>query len=286
MSLRQEQLPAPTGVAANADVLFHIPGGRAVHTVWIQLAEATNAITLASGLLMGDVQCIINQKTVRQVTGVQLNHINACNEASCAVKTTGILGNAGYQTLLPIHFAEPWRKLPLEVHGSAWHLNGVASDGMDIKVRLGNLTTPVIGGWYEWEPSTQNMGLIVKYLRKTYGAVGATLEDTKVDVGDLYQAMHFFPTTDGKFVQSLDVKAGNDYNRKEITYLQNQAVLLDRGLNPDVGLLPTYDCIFDYDDPVDQWLRTNTLPSLSFKATLNAAAAGNLDVVSVRVGVP
>lgn len=285
MALRQEQLPTATGVAANQDAFFHIPAGRRVHIVWLTITEATNNVTLLSGNLLGDVQVIVNSKTVRQVTGVQLNHINASIDADCAVKTAGVQGNAGYQTMIPILFAEPGRKDPRQIRGSAWDLNGLGSGGMDIKVRIGNLTTPTIAGWYEWEPSDAPLGFISKYVRKTYGSVGSIVEDTKLDTGnELYQAMHFFPTTDNKYVYQLDFKAGNDYYRKEITYLQNQSSLINRGLNPDVGASPVYDLPFDYDDPVDQWLNSAQFPSLAFRATLSASSTGNMDVVSVRVG--
>lgn len=286
MSIQIEPLPAPTGVAANQDVLFHIPGGRLVHAAWIQVSESTNNVTLASGNLLGDIQCIVNQKTFRQVTGVQANHIQSCNDKDVAVKTTGVQGNAGYATLLPIYFADPSRKAPEQIRASALPLNGQGAGGLDIKVRLGNLTNPVITGWYEYEPNTSiNLGAVVKWIRKTYGSIGSINEDTKLDLGDLYQAIHFFPTTDNKFVYQLDLQAGNNYMRKELTYLQNQATLLGRGLNPDVGNFPVFDCIFDYDDPVDQWLITSGLNSMRFKALFNAASAGgNQDVISVRVG--
>jgi hypothetical protein len=282
MSLRIDPLPAATGVAASQDSLFQIPAGRDVHVVWLQISEATNNVSLVSGNLVGDIQCILNDKPFRQVTGVQLNHINACNDAQCAVKTTQALGQPGYQTLLPIFFAEPWRKVPASTHGSALHTYGTS--GLQIKVRLGNLTNPVITGWYEWEPATTPLTLLTKWVRKTYQAVGAINEDNNVPRGDLFQAMHFFPTTDGKFVYQLDLKTDGYYRRKELTYLQNQATLIARGLNPDVGNLPVYDVIFDYDDPMDQWLVTSAISSFEFKASLNAAAVGNQDVVSVRVG--
>ena len=253
--------------------------------VWLNISEATNNVTLLSGQLLGDIQVIVNSKTVRQLTGFQLNHVNASIDSDLAAKTTGVQGNPGYATLLPILFAEPGRKDPKQIRGAAWDLNGLAQGGMDIKVRIGNLTTPVISGWYEWEPSSAPIGFISKYVRKTYSAVGNIVEDTRLDTSnELYQAMHFFNTSDGKYIYQLDFKAGNDYYRKEITSLQNQASLLARGLNPDVGQNPIYDLPFDYDDPVDEWLNSAAFPSLAFRATLSAASTGTVDVVTVRVG--
>lgn len=286
MSIQIEPLPTPTGVASGQDALFHIPGGRLIHAAWFQISEATNNVTLASGNLLGDIQCVIDQTTFRQATGVQANHIQSCNDKDLAAKTTGIQGNPGYGTLFPIYFADPSRKDPAQIRASALPLNGRGAGGLDIKIRMGALTTPVITGWYEYEPITTpiNLGVVQKWVRKTYQSIGSVNQDTTIPVGDLYQAMHFFPTTDNKFVYQLDLKAGSRYMRRELTYLQNQATLLGRGLNPDVNQNPVFDVIFDYDDPVDQWLRSGDYGSMEFKALLNAASAGgNQDVVSVRV---
>jgi hypothetical protein len=78
-------------------------------------------------------------------------------------------------------------------------------------------------------------------------------------------------------------KNGRRY-RDNISYKRNQVTLLNRGLNPDINASPVYDMVMDYDDPIDTWLPLQDATELSFKATLNAATAENMDVVYVVAG--
>jgi hypothetical protein len=291
MSLMIQQLPAFQSVAVGQDALCVIPPGRKVHIVWLDITDQTGT-TLQSGNLIGDIQVIVGSKTQRQVTGVQLNHINSVNDSDLAMKTLGVAGQPGYHTLIPICFADPSRKNSQQTRDAAWAINGSINgkliDSLQIKVRLGaGLNTPVLSGWYEFEPSSEPLGAIVKYIRKTYPAIGSVIEDTKVEPRDLCQAVHFFNTSDGKFVSKLDrfVADGQRY-REDWTLAQMQASLIARNLNPDVNVAPVFDCIWDFDDPVDQWLPFEGRRDLSFKLSLSAAAAGTMDVVFVRVGLP
>ncbi|HVV00138.1 MAG TPA: major capsid protein P2 [Verrucomicrobiae bacterium] len=283
MSLRQIPLPAFQAVEPGQDALVHIPPGIALHAMHLEISD-DSGLTLEQGAL-GDITVLLNNIPQRQVTGDQMNQIQSANDKDAALKTIGNPGAAGYKTILPIWLAEPWRKDPAAIRSSAWNLNGV--DGLDLKVRIGDdMVNPVLTGWYEFEPSSAQIGVIVKYLRKTYGAIGDAVEDTLLPRVDLYQAMHFFPTSDGKYVENLRLVVDGERYRDEISNTRNQIALLGRGLNPDLSAAPRYDCIFDYDDPINSWLVAQGRRDFSFHADLNGAAAGTMDVVTVRAGLP
>lgn len=286
MALRVEPLPSFTGVAAGQDALCHLPSGIKIHEIGVIATEATNSLTVQGGNLLGDITVIVANKVQRQLSAVQLNHIQSMNDANEAAKTAGVNGQAGYQNLLPIYFADPSRKNGTETRGAAWDLNGPGVTGLDLKVRVqAGVNTPVLSGYYAFEDSTAPLGLIVKMTRGVYGAVGTIVEDNKLPLTELWQAMHLFPSADNKYVTQLDFQVDSIYYRKETTQFVNACKLIGRGLNPDVTVqYPVYDCVFDYDDPVDEWLQMEGRAKARFKATLSAAAANNMEVIFVTVG--
>jgi hypothetical protein len=167
MAIRQAPLPTISQVTAGDDALLHLPSGIRLHAVWLQISEATNGangLTFNSGNLIEEVQVIVGDKTQRQALATQINHIQSVNDDDMAVQVVGQPGQAGYKTVFPIWLAEPSRKNPNQVDASAWDLNGPGINGIDIKLRIADgVQNPVITGWYEYEPSSANLGYIAKY---------------------------------------------------------------------------------------------------------------------------
>jgi hypothetical protein len=205
MSLQIADMPTFNTVAKNQDAIVIIPGGRILHAAYFEISDDTG-VTLNSGNLGGDVQTLLGTKVQRQLSLVQLNHIQSLFDADNAARSYGVANNAGYQTHLPMYFADPSRKNPYQGRASAWPLNG-AFNGMQIKLHLGNLTNPVLTGYYEYEESNtpfivdqgnpKNSTLIVKYYRESIPCVGTIVEKVRLDLAGKENSyllgIHFFP---------------------------------------------------------------------------------------------
>ena len=95
------------------------------------------------------------------------------------------------------------------------------------------MTSPVISGWYEWSPPDGGLGAITKWIRQTFGASGTEQDFNTLTRGDYYHAIHLFPPT-GANVDKVRLTADGVIFQDVINALENQAMLINRGLNPDL----------------------------------------------------
>lgn len=160
---------------------------------------------------------------------------------------------------------------------------------MEVNVKAG-LASPIVQGWYEFDYDNRDIGLISKAIRQDYSAVGTSRDITSIDKRDFVEAVHLFPTSDGKYVSEVKLTANGEEIRDRITYLQNRATLLGRQMIPDTVAAPRYDLVFDYDDPVNGALPTQVngkpINELTLKLTWNAAASGTQTAIIKRTGPP
>jgi hypothetical protein len=257
-----------------------------VHVAWLEIGDA-NGTTLASGNLIDEIRVMINNKPQRVMTGVELNALNGINGAAFTAKTSGVAGQAGYRTYLPIFFAEPWRKNPVEAANMAWNANGIKSFNIEVDLNAG-LITPVLGGIYEWEPATGVIGLITKWLRQDLQALGTMNDFNRIESKDWIHSIHLFPTVEAipKYVNKVKFSADGEIIQDLLTTVENQVILLGRELQPDTSATPRFDLIFDYDDPINGALNTAGLNALTLHCEYNAGAAGSMRALVQRTGAP
>lgn len=292
--LRIKQLPSFDAVAAGKKAVNTLPLGLRYHAIWLRLGNAA-AVNNSLADVVDDITVKINGKPQRQCTGLQLNQLNGINGAAFLEKTTGTVNTANYVHYLPIYFAQPWRKDQVESRAMALRANGIESLQVEVNLRAANLAAVAnaalfLDGWYEFDFDDRPIGLLSKWLRQDFSAVGTSRDITTIDKRDFIESVHFFPTSDGKFVTEMKVTANGEELRDRITYLQNQATLLGRELVPDTVAAPRYDCIFDYDDPINGALPTQQsgkpINELTFKLTWDGAANGTQTAIVQRTGSP
>jgi hypothetical protein len=299
MTLLRKQAPTFSGIAAGQTAVCDLDLGSRYHVFWLVLGNnAIAANELAN--LAGEIRVKINGKVQRTHTAVELNAINTINgepyvtagSPAYAEKTSGTSGQADYRHYLPIFFAEPWRKGNLEAQAKAWNAVGINSLQIEVDVVAG-LAAPIVSGFYEYDAPTNNqIGLIQKWIRQTFPAVGTQQDFNTIDRRDFIEAIHLFPTVEGtpKFVNVVKFTLNGTAILDQITTLQNQAMLLGRELSPDVAAVPRFDLVFDHDDPINSALPTNPGGTRALEMTLhveyNAAANGNLVAMIIRTGPP
>ena len=70
-----------------------------------------------------------------------------------------------------------------------------------------------------------------------------------------------------------------------INALENQAMLINRGLNPDLTE-GRFDLVLDADDPINSALPTTGVNELSLHVEYSATASGNLVALIEKSGPP
>lgn len=308
--LRRTLLPTFKGVTPDETAVCDMVLGRRYHVVGLRFSDdgtASNNLNpgnpaqLATILanFMSDIRVLLDEKPQRTHSGVQLNALNALNDqfGTYAVKTAGQPGTAGFRLYLPIYFAEVWRDNPAEVPTLAWNLNdaskgnpnGVNSAQIEVDVGTGTNATSIVG-LHEWEPADPGagVGLIGKWFRQNITMAGQD-QDVPLIRKEFIQSLHFFPSVEAapKYVNKVKLTAnGVIINDDTLDTLDNQVTLLGRKLQPDTSATPRFDMIFDYDDPRNNALVAAPLQELTAKITMNAAANGNVPVITQRVGPP
>src|ERR1044071_389708 len=286
--LRIKQLPSFDAVAAGKKAVVDLPLGLRYHCVWLELgnnAVAANAIDD----LVDDIVVKINGKPQRTHTGGQLNALNGINGTSFLLSATGTDGQADRRLFLPIWLAEPWRKDQGEVASLALRANGIETFQIEVNVKAG-LAAPIVQGWYEFDYDNRPLGLLSKYIRQDYSAVGTTRDINTLDKRDFIESVHLFPTSDGKYITEVKLTANAEEIRDPITFLHNRATLLGRELVPDTDPVPRYDLVFDYDDPINGALPTQqngkAITELTLKLSWDSAANGTQTAIIKRTGPP
>ena len=296
MSLRKKRLPTVDALpraAAAGTATCNLNLGKGYHKIVLEISDdgtssAGNAGDIDATLdaLVGDIRVKLNGKVQRVHTGSQLNAINGVNGAAFRARDSGTAGTSGYKIYLPIFFAEPWRKNNFEARSAAWNAVGIDSFQVEVDF-LSGTTTPNVTGYYEWDlPSDNKIGLIVKQIRQSLGAVGSTQDFTNLDRSGILQALHLFPVTNAIYVNKVKLTANSVEIHDLLDTLENQGALLDRELNPDVSAVPRYDLVLDYDDPVLSGLQLAGLSELTLHVEYSAAANGTLTTIPIKVGPP
>ena len=282
MTLRKKLLPTFNNPVAGQTATINLTLGQKIHTLWLAIGDG---VGLTFDTVVNEIRLLVNGKVQRRMLASELNAINSLNGTIYAAQTSGTLANPAYRTYLPIFLAEPWRKTNQEAAALAWNLAGptVASASLEVDIASG-MTSPVISGWYEWSPPDGGLGAITKWIRQTFGASGTEQDFNSLTRGDYYHAIHLFKPT-GANVDKVRLTADGVIFQDVINALENQAMLINRGLNPDLTE-GRFDLVLDADDPINSALPTTGVNELSLHVEYSATASGNLVALIEKSGPP
>lgn len=287
-------VPLPTfqGVSSNANqevqATTKIPPGLLLRKIILAVSVAAGNKTLDQ--ILNDIRLTVDGKDQRIATATEIDSINSRNGEKYALSTSGSIGAGNLVSYLTLFLLEPWRSDPLSNNGRlyAWNLNGV--DGVSIKANIKTgLTTPLLAGFYEYEPviGNQGFGPLVKWLRKDFGPTA-----TPVDVPDIFNlqqpnrlhSLHLFPTTGGQYVNKVSLKFDSTLYLDQVDYLTQQANLNAYGLTPDAGATPRFDVELDQSDSLSDTLLLQGKISQNAKLDFSAGPSGNMHIISQLFG--
>jgi hypothetical protein len=299
------------GVAYGAVATCDLSIGPRYHALWLEIIATPAAATT---LLLTDVIDLINVKINGKVqrahTGTELNAINTSYDANLAMNgyetTAGVpqfnanayVANiAAHQTtfMLPIFFAEPWRKSYAATESGAWYTSwadGSVLRSFQLEVSIPAATANILANsaitinvYAETDNAVgpldankQPVALITKWnrLQIPYGGAG-DLYITNLPKKDIYTQLSIFSQT-GDDVTAVKVKVDSRIVR-DVTKLRNDQTLIGRGFNEAACLENRFDVVFDYSDlPTDGLVMqagNAVVKDFTVIATLGAANAAN-----------
>jgi hypothetical protein len=180
-------------------------------------------------------------------------------------------------------FSEPWRKRSPDDDVTALQTGFFGkSDQLILELDIIAGVTPALEAWALVDDF--NGGAphkIVKWDTFNVGAVGAVVNFSKLDKKDDYLQLSVFDTSDAKTIDTLRLEQGSIPVIDNMTKQQNETVLLGAAdVDEAAGV---FDLVFDKDDDLRGGIPAQ---GLTLIATLSAAAAGTMDIVAQRLGLP
>lgn len=266
-SRRKVALPSPSSVGAGQTASYDLATNRRYFGIFLKYK--TNAIQATIEADITEIRILINGKPQRRFSAADLNKINAMN---------GFAFQAG---LIPIFFAEPWRRTLQGEEGLAWGMADVSSFKIEIDIS-GGAAAPTLSGFAEVDNVQVPLGLINKWRKQTFNAAGAQVVTiTTLPKNDAYMRIHAFSALVTAALVTLD-----QLERYNLALADNASMLLRQKLTQQAN---TYSIVFDDDQQVTSALPmkdlTNGQPLVSeFRVDLTFSGAGSAVVLTETLG--
>lgn len=279
-----KQLPTFDAVQAGSKAVTTIDPGVRIAAVHLEFGNAAAVANDIDDVLDRIIVKYGNkaQRTYRVAS--RLNDLNGLNGQEYLSKADGTAGQADRVHYLSIWFANPWRLTPAERIAPCWNLFQELQVECTFKA---GLAAPFIRGTYEYDSipaGVQSIGDIQKVYDDDFGATGTSRDIQTLAKRDRYEAISFYPTSDGKYASVIKFTRNGQDLAEDLTYKQNQVNLLNWGLNPDLGATPRFDLVFDRSDNILDGMLAEGVREITAKVTWNSAASGTMPVLSQRTG--
>jgi hypothetical protein len=298
MLLNFDPLPTFQGIVAGQTAICEMRLGRRVHAIQIEVGDADGTVAYTRDgngnivdALISQIRLKLNGKPQRTMSFGELSEINGLYGTEFAAVAKGTPGDPAYRTFVTIYLSEWWRKAWQDAILGAWNLAGVDSCQLEVDIVAG-VNSPIVKGIMFYDGLVGTIGGITKWVRRSFEAVG-TIQDYNIDrdpVTDFIQAMHLFPSTDGKFIDRFKFTAAGVDVRNMIYAAENQVALIGQEMFPDLSDIPRLDIVFDASDRLNDALplqvRGVKIPDLTLHVEWSASANGNLPTISERNGLP
>lgn len=286
------------GQAFNTRATVELPVGPRYHRLVfeIEVSAAATGQHVALADVLGLINVKANGTSQRQILATELDHINTLNGANYAHNVDNGAGGATatggkHRFMLPMFFAEPWRKgwaaqesralktswvdgshlnsLQLEFDIPALNATNIAA-AATISFKVWTLTDAVAGGL---DANKQPIANINKYYRnfEPYTAAG-DLYLTRFAKRQAYEAIHLYTPTDT--ISNVKVTVDSVIKR-DASKAANDNSLIYYDLN-EAGINANwYDVVFDMSDLVEDAL---------FMTTSTGAPVQDFQVIPTVVG--
>lgn len=278
-------------VAASGTALIDIPCGPRYHTIILQHSYASGNNTVVAAMTnLANIKIRVNGRTQREYSGTQLRDLNLLmsgevgTAGSVAYDATG-LPNA--LTSVPIFFAEPWRKSPIDQDALAWATNGWQS--FQIEVTLGSASTPTLKAFAvvdEFQP--EKAGGIVKVIRQAFNAGSTSFDIATLDRRDWYQQISIYPDSGGSNAPTKATLKVNGVILHELSASANLALLQGHGMSPGATgrTANIYDLVLDHDDLLGSAVPANGARDMLLTIEAASAMSGTSTLLIQRLGPP
>jgi hypothetical protein len=319
--LNRTILPTALGVGASGQATIDMILGQKLYAVTLEIgADGTSSgvpiigAIAASGITQAQIETALDAmigglsvkwnstEQWQRTLASRINQLNGLNGSRYLAITSGTPGTAGFRIYLTLFFAEFWRKNPAEVPALAWNLNkkgGAAytdgksyGDTSSCQINVwfnAGLNGLSLTGYYLWEPAdlSRGIGSIKKLITDDLQAVGSK-NDFKLDMTQLIQAIHLWPTGDvaPRYVSTFRLNASGLDVQDRLSYLENQSYMYFLELFPDTSAAPRFDWIADVDDPILNALPASAQSSLRMYLEYSGAAGANMPMIIERIGAP
>lgn len=295
------QLPLNSGVtggaAAGTKMSFTLPLGVRYSRLDVIYLDGTGAPVNILNLFT-DVELQKNNKTVRIHATSELDHMNSLNGSQYAAANLTTGAAATLRQILPIFFAEPWRKNLTQADAMAWNVDGTYgwktfTLNLTLAVALPAGAAVTLIGYVDdiipLPSGASPMQTVKQVLRFDLGAAGNGNDYDQLPSGWQYQGLYIKNPSGGGsgYVQYATLKTALNGNliRDKVLNTDNITAMLAAGLNPAtsqaVGAFG-YDLVLDYDDPLNNVLVAATKPWLHLD--YSGASAGTTRILAEVLG--
>jgi Viral coat protein P2 N-terminal domain len=266
-----------SGVAyGGGTVTIDVPVGPTYHTIWLQ-ANAGTSKKMAD--LIGDIRIKINGKVQRVHSAVELNTLNQLHGSQYGA-TLGATNASLF--VLPIFFAEPWRKNLAAQEGLAWGTKDVSTFQIEVDIKADTFTSPVAltaKAEIDNGPS-RDLGVITKVFSTQIPVASGWNDFTNFPKRDAYAQISIWDSNSPEF----EVKVNNETIR-QATDAANAAHLGHKDMFPKaaasgdvVDQLAITHIVFDVDDIPGNALAMvrDGKPVRDFNVRLNTTSTGTV----------
>lgn len=270
MPRRLETLPGFNGVAAGQTATIDLPATETYARLGINYSKGgVDATEATFGTDLTELRFRINGKVQRRLSAAEIIDLNVFR------------GKPFTAGILPIFFAEPWRRTTQGEDALAWGMADVSTFQLEIDLAAGLVGALVLNAKALKIPVVQPMGAIVKWRKFTVPVTAAgQVTVSTLPKTDAYYGLHF-RTADVSAVRVLVD------NREEIngTRAELHDLLDDMDFVPDAAMTHV---LFDSTRRVADALgmkRANGALVQDFRVDLTMAAATTHTLITEVVGL-
>lgn len=269
-------------------VIVECPVGPRYHTILLGLAYTGGTNTAyAACASINQLRVKVGGRIQREMTGQQLYDMNTLNGVDYGGYGTpnSVAGTGNNGAIIPIHFAEPWRKNPVDQDSLAWATAGWPS--MQLEIELADraagefVAHAVIDGF-----QPKNEAMIMKVIR-TASAAGTVYDFNGIDRRDWLSQISIYPASGtNAAVVSATFKKDN-----VIVHEGTRGMAAGRSLAWGMAPAATsrsacLDLVFDSDDMLGSALNMNSASDAVLTITNYAsdAVSGTNTLIFQRIG--